>query len=82
MGLRNTVIEEGEGKSGWEPRMALTHVSMKAALYCANQVRYLPGLRKRYRKRLDEARREAARLRTEERVQDAKEERELTSVRD
>lgn len=40
-------------------------LSKTAALYCVDQVRYLPGLHKRYWDRLDETQREVVRLRTE-----------------
>lgn len=43
----------------------------KGTLHCVDQVQYLPGLHERYWGRLDEARREAVRLRTERRVREA-----------
>lgn len=58
---------EGMGKSGWENRP----LDKGSAMYCVDQVRYLPGLYYRYRERLDEARREAVQLRTERKVREA-----------
>lgn len=45
--------------------------------YCAGQVQHLPGLHERYWARLDEARRDAVRLRTERRMREATGVREL-----
>lgn len=46
----------------------------RVALYCVDQVRYLPGLHRRYWDRLDEARRETVWRRTERRVLAAQQE--------
>lgn len=43
-----------EGMSEGERRL----ICRRVALYCVDQVRYLPGLHKRYWDRLDEERRE------------------------
>lgn len=45
----------------------------RVALFCVDQVQYLAGLHERYWGRLDEARREAVRLRTERRLREAME---------
>lgn len=72
VGLRDFLMEEAEGKSDWDKKLTERPITKEIALYCVNRVRYLPGLRKRYWDRLDEARREAVRSRTEKRVRDAK----------
>lgn len=48
----------------------------EVALYCVEQVRYLPGLREKYLGRLGEAGLQAVRLRTEGRLMEAASERE------
>ncbi|ROW11944.1 hypothetical protein VPNG_05216 [Cytospora leucostoma] len=71
VGLKEFLMEEGTGNFGWEKQVTDRPLPVEVALYYVNQVRYLPGLRARYLARLDEARRDAVRLRTGRRVREA-----------
>lgn len=67
---RHAGREEGRGGEERErEEEALSRESL--ALYCVVQVQHLPRLHERYWGRLDEARREAVRLRTDRRVREA-----------
>lgn len=55
----------------WETKASERPLPFEVALYCVEQVRYLPGLREKYLGRLDQAGLEAARLRTEGRMEEA-----------
>lgn len=71
VGLREFLMEVVDGDFGRGEQVTDRPLPMEVALYYVNQVRYLPGLRQRYWARLDEARREAVRLRTGRRVREA-----------
>lgn len=63
----------GGATVAWDTKTRARPLPFEVALYCVEQVRYLPGLRKRYLGRLDEAGLEAARLKTERRLREANE---------
>lgn len=66
--------------TAWDTKTRTRPLPFEVALYCVEQVRYLPGLRERYLDRLDEAELEAARLRTERRLREANDEGEMEEV--
>lgn len=55
------------GGVAWDTKTKARPLPFEVALYCVEQVRYLPGLREKYLGRLDEDGLLAARLRTERR---------------
>lgn len=59
--------------TAWETKTRARPLPFEVALYCVEQVRYLPGLSKRYLGRLDKAGLEAARLSMEKRIGEANE---------
>lgn len=64
------------GVVAWGTKTRERPLPFEVALYCVEQVRYLPGLREKYLGRLDEAGLQAFRSRTEGRLMDAASERE------
>lgn len=63
--------EEKEQKEANKGHDGSSSLNQRVALFCVDQVQYLAGLHARYWGRLDGARREAVRLRTERRVREA-----------
>lgn len=49
------IRKEEEEEEGEEKEQARRRLCRRVALYCVDQVRYLPGLHRRYGDRLDEA---------------------------
>lgn len=66
--------------TAWDTKTRTRPLPFEVALYCVEQVRYLPGLREKYLCRLDEAGLEAARLNTERSLGEAHEEWEREEV--
>lgn len=69
-----------DGAAGWDTKTRARPLPIEVALYCVEQVRYLPGLRERYICRLDKDGLEAARLRTESSLGEADAESEFEGV--
>lgn len=72
----NNNVKGTWGAAAWETKTAGRPLPFEVALYCVEQVRYLPGLREKYGCWLDEAGLAAARTRTEKSLVEANEERE------
>lgn len=68
------------GAATWDDKARARPLPFEVALYCVEQVRYLPGLREKCRGQLDEAGLAAARLRTEERLGEENEEAEAEAA--
>ena len=58
------------GAAAWDMKSRARPLPIEIALYCVEQVRHLPGLREKYSGRLDGAGWEAARLRTQRRLEE------------
>lgn len=76
----NNNAKGGDGGYGgaveWGTKTRERPLPFEVALYCVEQVRYLPGLREKYLGRLDEVGLQAVRLRTEQRLMEEASERE------
>lgn len=73
-GATDFLTQDGGGSAARDVKTRARLLPVDVALYCVEQVRHLPGLRERYLGRLDEDGLKAARVRTEKRLGEVKEE--------
>ncbi|KKY37922.1 hypothetical protein UCDDA912_g02139 [Diaporthe ampelina] len=72
-GIMDFLAQDGAlfgGAAAWDMKSRARPLPIEIALYCVEQVRHLPGLREKYSGRLDGTGWEAARLRTQRRLEE------------